>query len=120
MKTPADILIAVKQEGGRLEPAGKKLRMLLPSNCPPELKEAIREHKSELLCFLEARAANLPEDCAPWLHIARQVLAGEFDGADRSMIESLTIGLRGIRHPVCQQALGRLNRRQCGQGTHQL
>jgi hypothetical protein len=109
MKTPADILLAVKKEGGRLEPAGKKLRMLLPSNCPPELKEAIREHKIELLCFLEARAANLPEGCAPWLYVAEQVIAGEFDGADSSMRASVTIGLRATDHDRCRRALERLS-----------
>jgi hypothetical protein len=48
-------------------------------------------------------------DGAAWLHVARQILAGEFVGADRSTVESLTIGLRGIRHPLCRQALAQLN-----------
>lgn len=47
---------------------------------------------------------------AVWLHIARQILAGEFYGCDRSTHESLTIGLRSIRHPDCQRALERLHR----------
>jgi hypothetical protein len=108
MKTPVEILLAVNHEGGRLEPAGDKLRVLLPADCAPELKDAIRQHKYELLDLLDARAANLPPDCVPWLHIARQVLAGEFDGADKSTVESLTIGLRSISIPLCQQALNRL------------
>jgi hypothetical protein len=37
--------------------------------------------------------------------VARQVIAGEFDGADTPTIESLTIGLRGIQHPLCRNAL---------------
>jgi hypothetical protein len=108
MKTPIEILLAVKKEGGRLEPAGDKLRVLLPADSAPELRDAIREHKGELLGLLDARAANLPPDCAPWLYIARQVLEGEFDGADRSMTESLTIGLRSVNHPDCRRAVERL------------
>ena len=108
MKTPVEILRSVKQAGGRLEPAGDKLRMLLPADCSPDLKDAIRQQKSELLVLLEAQAADLPTDCASWLPVARQVLAGEFDGADRSTLESLTIGLRSVVHPVCQRALQRL------------
>jgi hypothetical protein len=109
MKTPVEILLAVNHEGGRLEPAGDKLRVLLPADCAPELKDAIRQHKYELLDLLDARAANLPPDCAPWLHIARQVMAGEFEDAHRSMIESLTIGLRSINHPHCRRAVERLS-----------
>jgi len=108
MKTPVEILLAVNLEGGRLEPAGDKLRVLLPADCAPELRDAIRQHKGELLGLLDARAANLPPDCVPWLYIARQVLEGEFAGADNSTVESLIIGLRGIRLPVCQQALARI------------
>jgi hypothetical protein len=109
MKTPVEILLAVNHEGGRLEPAGDKLRVLLPADSPPELRDAIRQHKGELLDLLDARTANLPPDCAPWLHVARQVMAGEFDGADRSMIESLDIGLRSTNHPVCRRAIERLS-----------
>jgi hypothetical protein len=108
MRTPNEILLAVKQAGGRLEPAGDKLRALLPADCLPELKAAIRQHKAEILDLFEAQSANLPPDCAPWLYVARQVLAGEFDGADKSTVESLTIGLRGIRHRICREALARL------------
>ena len=99
---------AVTQVGGRLEPAGDKLRVLLPADCSPELKSVIRQHKQEILSLLEGQAAGLAPDCAPWLHVARQVLAGEFDGADSSTVASLTIGLRGIVHPLCVQALARL------------
>ena len=108
MTSAAEILLAVGEVGGRLEPAGDKLRVLLPAHCSPGLRDVIRQHKSELLALIEGKAANLTPDCAPWLYIARQVSSGEFDGADRSTVESLVIGLRGIGHPVCQQALIRL------------
>lgn len=52
----------------------------------------------------------LPPDQAAWLHTARQVLAGEWEGADDSTCESLTIGLRSIPHPDCREALARLRR----------
>ncbi|HEY3862040.1 MAG TPA: hypothetical protein VGO59_09145 [Verrucomicrobiae bacterium] len=108
MRTPSEILLAVKQAGGRIEPAGDKLRVLLPVNCPPEIRADLRQHKRELLDLLEAKAANLPPDCALWMHVANQVLAGEFLGADKSTVESLIIGLRGISNPLCQRALARL------------
>jgi hypothetical protein len=50
-------------------------------------------------------ACCLPPDCLPWLHVARQVLAGEFDGGDRSTRESIKIGLCSVPHPLCRRAL---------------
>ncbi len=108
MRTPNDVLLAVKQAGGRVEPAGDKLRVLLPADCLPELKAAIRQHKAEILDLFGAQSASLAPDCAPWLHVAKQVLAGEFDGADKSTVESLSIGLRAVNHPLCRLALERL------------
>jgi hypothetical protein len=72
---------------------------------PPDLLAELQTQKEAVIELLEGGATNLTPDCAPWLHMARQVLAGEFDGADRSTQESLLIGLRSIRHPRCQQAL---------------
>jgi hypothetical protein len=53
-----------------------------------------------------------PPDQGAWLPIARQVLAGEFNGADRSTVESLIIGLRWIEHPDAQAAVAQLKRAQ--------
>jgi hypothetical protein len=94
--------------GLRIERRGDALAVMPKGKCPPEFKELLRQHKAEILDLLEAKAANLPPDQAPWLHVAKQVLAGEFDGADGSTRESITIGLRSIAHPVCRQALQRL------------
>lgn len=94
--------------GLRLEPRGDRLAVIPANRCPPEFADVLRDHKAELLDWLQARAAHLPPDCVPWLHVARQILAGEFDGADNSTVQSLTIGVRGIRHSLCQQALARL------------
>ena len=52
MKTPIEVLLAVDGGGGKLGITGDKLRMLLPADCPPELKEAIRQHKPGLLELL--------------------------------------------------------------------
>ena len=41
----------------------------------------------------------------PWIHVAAQVINGEFHAANRSMRESLIIGLRGIDHPACRRAV---------------
>lgn len=106
--TPRDLCLEATRRGLRLEPAGDNLAVYPRGRCPPDFADTLRQHKAELLNWLEARAANLPADCAPWLHVARQVLAGEFDGCDRSTRESLTIGLGSIAHPACRQALKRL------------
>jgi hypothetical protein len=93
--------------GLRLEPAGDHLAVTPGRLCPPEFAAVLRQHKRELLDLLETQTVLRPDEL-PWLHVARQVLAAEFDGADNSTVQSLTIGLRGIQHPLCQQAIGRL------------
>jgi len=56
-------------------------------------------------------SASLPPDCQPWLHVAQQVLAGEFDAASRSLTQSLCLGLEDIAHPLCRRAFARLKTR---------
>jgi len=99
-----------ERRGLHLKSLGDKLAVTPRAHCAPEFAELLRQHKRELLDLLKARSAGLTPDCAPWLHIARQVLAGEFDGADRSLAESLYIGLRAIKHSDCQRASARLRR----------
>jgi len=108
MNASDELLRQARGLGLRLEARGDKLAVIPAARCPPEFAARLRAHKSDLLTALEGRAANLPADCIPWLHIARQVLAGEFTGANRSLIGSLTIGLRGVRHPVAKKALAML------------
>ena len=110
--TPPELCHEAARRGLRLEPRGDKLAVIPACRCPPEFADTLRAHKGELLLWLEARSDGLNSDCVPWLHVARQILAGEFDGADRSTVESLTIGVRGIRHPLCRQALVRLQDRR--------
>jgi hypothetical protein len=78
------------------------------SKCPPDFKEQLKEHKPEILDLLKAQREGLLRDCAPWLHIAKQVLDGEWDAGDSSTRESLIIGLRGINHQSCRLAWSRL------------
>jgi len=110
MNHVADLCKHANRLGLKLEPKGDKLAVTPASRCPREFADTLRTHKGELLSWLEACKAGLSTDCAPWLHIAKQVLAGEFDGADKSTVESVTIGLRGIAHPKCKLALDRLPR----------
>ena len=108
--TALDLYREATRRGLHLEPRdGDKLAVIPGDLCPPDFADMLRQHKRELLDLLETERKGLPADCAPWLHIARQVMAGEFDGADRSTAESLTIGLRGITHPLCRAALERLH-----------
>jgi hypothetical protein len=61
---PAEAAPAAAGISGKLGITGDKLRMLLPADCPPELKSAIRRHKPALLellrlNFLVARSDTL-------------------------------------------------------------
>jgi hypothetical protein len=99
--------------GLRLEPRGDKLAVIPAKRCPPDFAAELRQHKGELLDFLEGQAAGLAQDCTPWLHVARQVVEGEFDAVlDDSVRGSLEIGLRSIPHPLCQRALAQLKKHQ--------
>lgn len=102
------LLREAQKRGLHLEQRGDKLLVTPARLAPPELLDVLREHKQELLDLLESKTAHLTPDCAPWLHVARQILSGEFDGADRSMRASLAIGLRSIDHPACRAALARI------------
>ena len=104
MTLPAELLHRAGQLGLRLEARGDKLAVIPAKLCPPEFADALRQHKGEMLAMLETRLTGLPPDCVPWVHIARQILAGEFDTGDGSTLESLRIGVRNIHHPLCQSA----------------
>ncbi len=66
-------MLAVSSVGGRLHAAyPDKLKMLLPVDCPPELKEAIRQNKSALLAlllgppFVIVRSELMPSETFFW------------------------------------------------------
>ena len=99
--------------GLRLEARGDKLAVIPAKRCPPDFADTLRQHKQEILSLLEGQAVGLAPDCAPWLHVARQVIEGEFDPVlDDSVRGSLVIGLRSVPHPLCQRALARLKQIQ--------
>src|ERR1035438_2897555 len=86
--TAADLCREATRRGLHLEPLdGDRLAVTPASLCPPDFADVLRQHKRAILDLLETKASRLPDDCAAWLHVARQVLAGEFDGADRSTVQ---------------------------------
>jgi len=103
-----DLYIEATRRGLSLEPAGEFLAVRPKGKCPPDFAEVLRQHKRNIMDFLEAQSADLRPDEIPWLNVARQIMDGEFDGANRSTVESLTIGLRSIAHPLCRRAVERL------------
>ena len=94
--------------GLHLEPRGDKLAVIHGRLCPAEFADELRKNKAGLLALLKVDAKTLPDDIDAWLHIAKQVLAGEFVGADNATIKSLTVGLRNINHKRCREALASL------------
>ena len=52
MNRPVEILLKVVSIGGQLDAVNGRLRMVLPEDCPLELKEEIRQHKTALLSLL--------------------------------------------------------------------
>ena len=55
MKTPIELLLTVTNLDGRLSTADDMLRVLLPADCSPELKDEIPERKSALLDLMRLR-----------------------------------------------------------------
>src|SRR5437879_2109636 len=108
MSDAASILGRCCRLGLELWAEGDRIGIAPRERIPPDLREQIRAAKSELLPVLRD-GVGLPSDCVPWLYIARQILAGEFDGADGSTRESLIIGLRSVGQPLCRQALIQLH-----------
>ena len=105
------ILKRARKLGLTLGVEGDRIAIAPARLCPPALLAEVREHKPAVMALLEAKAANLTPDQVPWLHIARQILSGEFDGSTRSTVESLTIGLRSILASTCRRALARLQQK---------
>ena len=94
--------------GVSIKPRGGNLHLSPAERCPADFVAEVRRHKPSLLAFLEHNEAAEELGRARWLPVARQILAGEFDGADESTVRSLIIALRAIQDGVCQRALVRL------------
>ena len=109
-KHASAILRDAAQLGLMLSVHRNSIKIVPARLCPAEFKERIRKNKADLLLLLSAREAGVSKEQLPWLHVAGQVLNGEFDGADSYTCESILIGLRNIEHPVCEQAILRLKK----------
>lgn len=108
------ILKRARSLGLRLYREGDRLAIRPARLATPDVLAQLSCCKPQVLDLIEAEHHHLPRDCAPWLHVARQVMAGEFEGADASTVQSLVIGLRGIRHELGQRALKRLGCQRSG------
>jgi len=62
MKSPVELLLSVANVGGDVTIAGDRLRMLLPAECRPELKDGIRRHKSALLKLMRLTFLSVRSD----------------------------------------------------------
>jgi hypothetical protein len=105
--TPLELLVRCQAAGLTLHPVGDRLAVSLAARLTPQLAAQLRAAKAQLLALLAAGPGLRPDEL-PWLPVAGQVLAGEFDSGTRSELESVWFGVRTIRHPVCQQARARL------------
>jgi hypothetical protein len=96
--------------GVSIETIGDRLLLLPAEHCPLDFVEEVRRNKSALLEFLGQKAASAEIDRARWLPVARQILAGEFDGADAPTMRTVKRTLRRLRHhdPIFPLAVERL------------
>ena len=119
------LLNQVNALGLHLESRGGNLFVTPAENCTEEIvaalrqyktevMAALREHKHEHLDLLESKTSNLPAGNAPLLHVARQILEGEFEGVEQCTRKRLTVALRGIAHPLCRRALKQLQSKPSG------
>jgi len=112
MCDPVGILSRCRRLGLKVWAEGDRIGIAPAQSIPPGLLDEIRAAKPDLLPLVrDGEAHQLTPDCIPWLHVAKQVLAGEFDGVGGSLAESLRIGLRSINHLACRAALRRLARK---------
>lgn len=102
MSEVATILDRCRAVGLTLRRDGDRIAIRPARACPGDLLADIRAHKPDLLELLGQGTTS------PWYAVARQVLAGEFDGGHRSLLESVLIGLRSFEHPDCREAVARL------------
>ena len=102
---PDEIYIEAARRGLRLIPRGDKLEVTPKCRLTPDFAAVLRDNKAELLAHLDQ---HLRQDAGQWLHVAKQILAGEFDGAEDSTLETIAAGLRHVAHPQCQRALAHL------------
>jgi len=72
-----------------------------PLDLCPDLVPFFETNVEEILQILDAESSGA-------IHIAKQVIIGEFDGADEKTRAKLSNELRKANHPLCRQALAKL------------
>lgn len=100
------LLHLARQLGYVVQLKGDRVTIRGPSPIPDELRTELPPLKPELVRLLsqEQRPAGRGGTHEQWRAIARQVKAGEFDEADKSLAEALWIGLRGWPDELCREA----------------
>ncbi len=112
--TPKQILSEAKRRGLCLERRGDLLIVRPRHKITDDLRGALRAHKQQVLGLLGNRNTALTKDQLPWVHVAHQILSGEFEGMDESTEKSLVVGLRSVNHQLCRQALEVLHKNKKG------
>jgi hypothetical protein len=100
--TPRQIFNEAKRRGIHLEPdAPDKLAYWPPDKLDPEFRAVLLANKSILIPWLKKRFA-------PQLHLAKEILQGEFSGATREEIFDLFRAMQHSRHPIVEKAREKL------------
>ena len=97
------ILEGIRRAGGRIWRDGNRLGLEPASRLPAELIAEVRQNKRLLLFHLDDEGGDKTQKA--WKHVARQVLAREFDQGSRSLLKSIQIGLRSIEDTEARLAL---------------
>ena len=72
--------------------------------CPPAFIAKVREHRNEIVQqLLEER------DRSAVVHLARQIVEGEFQGADANTCNVIAEALRRSTNPLCSAAMRKLS-----------
>jgi hypothetical protein len=133
--TPTAILDRCRKLGLSLWVEDGRIGIAPKKRIPPGLLDEIRQAKTALLPLVRDRSGlDLPGGeilkdwptgrlapqqgqrggtAAQWVHVAKQILAREFDGAGGSTCESLFTGLRGFyAYPAARLALEWLSKEE--------
>lgn len=87
-------------EGGKCQDRDKIKAVLESESSVPNVPESENLPKGGV----PSVPKSLPPEQARWLPVAKQILAGEFAGAPQSLWQSVFIGLRATKDPVCAKA----------------
>jgi len=99
MTTPHEILLEAARRKLLFIPRGDSLLIIPRSRLTPDFLAVIRAHKPALLSWLAF---------ARQLHVARQILCGEFVGCPRGTRIRLMNELNSFFHPLATRAFAKL------------